>query len=146
MLTLVWSPAARAQTCVGGNLSTIVNTACSIGSLDITFGGLNVENDSFNNVTSTETDGPAYTASDFIFTPISNGFTLTFDGGPQSITAPASGYGLDYFQLLITSIVDSDGTITGESATGGTLTATGSIRTGESLSDIDGDICSPLFG
>jgi hypothetical protein len=56
--------------------------------------------------------------TDFDFTPVTNGFTLTFLGGPQSITAPTDGYAGDSARLDY-SVVDLDGWLTAESVSGG---------------------------
>lgn len=142
MFTMAWSPAARAQTCVSENLATLIATTptCNIGSIQFTFDGVAATNFVYDYGTKITTPGTAYTASDFTFTPVSNGFTLTFDGGPQSITGPANGYAQDNFNLLY-SAVDTTGSFTGESVTGGTLTATGSTH---SEADYTGDLCSDV--
>lgn len=140
MFTMTWSPAARAQTCVSENLATLIATTptCSVGSIQFTFYGVTATNFVYNYSTSTSTPGTVYTASDFTFTPVSNGFSLAFDGGPQSITGPANGYAQDNVDVLY-SAVDTTGNFTGESVTGGTLTATGSTH---SEADYTGDLCS----
>jgi hypothetical protein len=60
--------------CGTGNFSTIVGTTCDIGSLEFTFTGVS-------------SLGGGWTASDLYFTPATNGFILSFLGGPQSLTA-----------------------------------------------------------
>lgn len=75
LLLLVFAVPAKADTvCDAANFSSIVGTTCSIGSLTFTFNGFY----SF---------GGGWTASSLFFTPATNGFTLDFLGGPQSIAA-----------------------------------------------------------
>lgn len=66
-------PATADTVCAAGNFSSIVGTTCSIGSLTFTFNGFY----SFG----------GWTTSSLFFTPATNGFTLNFLGGPQSIAA-----------------------------------------------------------
>jgi len=73
--------------CAAGGLSTIAGTTCDIGSMTFSFGGLNSNSSN---------------ASDFNFTPVSNGFTLSFLGESQSITAPSNSYVEDYAYLDFT--------------------------------------------
>ena len=75
VLLLVCAVPATADTvCTAGNFSTLVGTTCSIGSLTFTFNG-------------TSSIAGGWTASDLNFAPATNGFTLSFLGGPQSVTA-----------------------------------------------------------
>jgi hypothetical protein len=67
-------PVKADSVCGAGNFSTIVGTTCDIGSLEFTFTGVS----SF---------GGGWTATGLFFTPATNGFTLSFLGGPQSLTA-----------------------------------------------------------
>lgn len=108
------APAASADpTCVSENLATLISVTptCDIGSLQFTFGSL----------VSVTTIGTAWTASDFGFTPVINGFSLSFDGGLQSITTSSDDGGEFEYAELIYSVTDLDGNLTGESATGGAL-------------------------
>jgi hypothetical protein len=83
LFVAVGTPNARADTtCVAGNFSNIAGTTCDIGSMVFTFTGVS-------------SYGGGWTASDLYFAPATNGFTLTFLGGPQSLTAsfPQPPYG-----------------------------------------------------
>lgn len=68
------APASADTVCVAGNFSSVIGTTCNVGSLTFTFNGFY----SF---------GGGWTASALNFTPATNGFTLSFLGGPQSISA-----------------------------------------------------------
>jgi len=68
------NPVLADSVCGAGNFSTIVGTSCDIGSLEFTFTGVS-------------SLGGGWTASDLYFTPATNGFSLSFLGGPQSLTA-----------------------------------------------------------
>jgi PEP-CTERM motif len=111
ILATVWAPMSSAgpiPICASANLSTLMGATCDISSLQFTFSSLN----SFN------TNGPTWTASDFRFTPVSNGFSLTFIPGAQAITAPANGS--DYVDLFY-AVSNLSGNFIGESVTGGVL-------------------------
>jgi hypothetical protein len=108
-------------------LSSIDNTTCDIGALEFTFTGYSSLN---------TTGGPTWTDSNFSFTPTANGFTLTFDGGSQSFTVPGAIEN-DEFNLVYT-VSDLGGNITGETVTGGIVSASGG---GEAL--YQGLTCEP---
>ena len=119
-----------APACVSGSLSSIIaGGPCDIGSLQFTFGGLSSKNYSFNSTTGTYLYNSPWTASMFDFTALSNGFTISFLGGPQSITARTNGTAIDD-ALLFLSVVGLGVQLTGETVSGGTL---GGL-TGSSLS------------
>ncbi len=84
--------------CVAANLSAVVNTSCSIGGMTFNFGALISQN----------SNGSPWTAANFNFVPLSNGFALAFLGGPQSLTAP-SGMQVTDFAELSFSMTDSAG-------------------------------------
>jgi hypothetical protein len=125
LLATAWAPAASAGSCASGNLSGLIGETCDIGSLQFTFDTLYSENYTYNG---SYTYGTTWTANNFTFTPVSDGFRVSFNGGPQSITAPSDGYAYDYAYLYY-SVTDLAGEFTGESATGGGL----------STSDDEGD-------
>jgi PEP-CTERM motif len=132
---LLAAPAMGDTACVAGNLSGLIGTTCDIGTLQFTF----------NSVT---TYGNSYSAGNFTLTPVSNGFMLSFDGGVESITAPANGVAIDYFDLHY-SVTDLAGNITGENVTGGALSAWGgdssAVSKGETWSGssiVEGFKCS----
>jgi hypothetical protein len=83
------APAFADTVCKVGNLSSLMGTTCDIGGLQFSF-------TSFSSANST---GPAGLPSDFTLTPVTNGFTLNFDGGPQSVTAPANGDAFEFVEL-----------------------------------------------
>src|SRR5215469_17512697 len=72
------APASADMMCFAGNLSGLLGTTCDIGNLEFNF---NRGFSGFNSVT-----GTPWSASDFFLTPVPYGFTISFAGGPQSIT------------------------------------------------------------
>jgi len=140
MFGLVWSPVASADSiCASGNLSNLIGTTCDIGSLQFTFTTFDTTNNSWDGNTSTFTYGTQWTASNFTFTPVSSGFTLAFDGGPQSITGPlGESYSKDE-AILFFSVGVLNGSLTGMSATGGALSATGNTA---SFATYNGYVCA----
>jgi hypothetical protein len=112
---LVATPAFAGSVCAAGSMTAIANTTCDIGSLQFTFGSMTMYN---------STSGWSFPDSDFTLTPVSNGFSLSFDGGPQSITAPASGSSLEEARLDF-QVSDLGGLLTGVSVSGGALSASG---------------------
>jgi len=114
------APASADTVCVAGNVSTIAGTTCDIGSLQFSF--RNIVGWSWTDKWGT--DSNTYYAtwgnSDFYFTPLSNGFSLTFLGGPQALSAApestAENWGrLDY------SVVALHSRVTGVSVSGGVI-------------------------
>jgi hypothetical protein len=128
LLATAWAPAASATpACPSGstNLATLISTypTCDIGSLQFTFGSLVGYG-----------SGATLTAGDFNFSPVSHGFTLSLDGG-QSVTAAVDEEATDGVALYY-SVSDLDGNLTGESAVGEGLSATGTVSDyGLALSD-----------
>jgi hypothetical protein len=116
LLATAWAPAARAGSCASGNLSGLIGETCDVGSLQFTFDELYSDNFAYDG--STYTYGTSWTANNFTFTPVSNGFSLSFNGGPQSLTTTSDGFAYDY-AYLVYSVTDLAGNFTGESATGG---------------------------
>jgi PEP-CTERM motif len=122
LLGTAWVPAASADpSCASGSLAALVGTTCDIGPLQFTFGALT--SDAYIGVVggSSSSSSP-WTASAFFFAPVSNGFIVSFDGGPLSVTAPIFG-GADDEAILAYSVIDLDGDLTGESVSGGLLSA-----------------------
>ena len=109
VLVLSASPALADSDCAAGSLSTVMGTTCNIGSLQFTF---------------SDYTASSWTPSNFTLTPVSNGFTLSFDGGAQSITGPTSSISYDYFELYY-YVTDLTGVLTGESVSGGELLTSG---------------------
>ena len=89
------SPASADTACVAGNFSTIAGTTCDIGLLQFTFQNISSLNYVYDLSTKSYTYYSTWTNSDFSFQPLSNGFTLRFDGGPQSVTASADSYAFE---------------------------------------------------
>jgi hypothetical protein len=108
-------------------MTAIAGTTCDIGSLQFTFDPDSVSGEkySYDNNTSSGGNSLIFHNSDFIFTPVNNGFTLTFLGGPQSITSPASGFAIEDVFVHYT-VTDLGGNITGENVSGGAIGASGS--------------------
>jgi len=115
---------ADASACTTTNLASLMGTSCSIGSLQFSFAGFGSGNYSENLQTSTYTYGTATIAGDFTFTPGTDGFTLTFNGSPQSISGGTNIEAWDFAYLEYT-VTDPYGNIVGESVAGGALSATG---------------------
>jgi hypothetical protein len=120
---LLAGPAFADTVCGSGNLSGLIGTTCDIGSLQFTFTSLGIVNYSYDTATQTYTYPTQWSASDFTFTSLSNGFTLGFAGG-QSLT-PASNTVEEDKAILFYNVVDLNGNIVGESVSGGLLTASG---------------------
>ena len=68
------------EVCVAGPVSGLIGTTCDIGVVEFTFTQFNDQ----------AVNMPSWSASDFSFIPLSNGFTLTFDGGPQTTVGKAA--------------------------------------------------------
>jgi len=119
------APASADTACIAGNFSTIAGTTCDIGSLQFSFGSISGENSIYDTHTSSYTYYSTWGNSDFDFTPLSSGFSLTFLGGPQSITA----YYLSAvdWALLPYSVVDLNDWIADVSISGGVLSASGNF-------------------
>lgn len=138
--SLVAVPAFADSACVGGNLSGVIGTTCDIGSIQFTFDYFSGANYAYNNTTGSYVYSAPWSSSDFTFTPVDSGFTLSFDGGAQSITAPTNGYAYDYTFLQYT--VTAPGVITAENVSGGTLSASGSSQ---SYADYYGYTFNPTY-
>jgi hypothetical protein len=67
------APASADTICASGNFSTVASTTCDIGSLQFSFNG-------------TTSYGGGWTSNDLYFTPSTNGFTLSFLPGAQSLS------------------------------------------------------------
>jgi hypothetical protein len=123
-LALLAAPASADTACIAGNFSTIAGTTCDVGSLQFSFGSIGGENEIYDPNTNSWIYSATWGNSDFDFTPVSNGFTLTFLGGPQSITAPQNAAAWD-FALVWVSIVNLNGVLMDEDVSGGALSASG---------------------
>jgi hypothetical protein len=127
-----WVSVVRAGSCQSGSLSNLIGTTCNVGHLQFTFGSMSGE-----------------PASDFSFVPVSDGFTLTFTGGPLSVSsAPGSGETED--AALLTYMVFDLNPVTGArmhdiftsiGVSGGALSTTGT--TGYSQAFYQGSVCGP---
>lgn len=110
---------ADPASCSSGNLASLIGTTCDIGNLQFTFVSL----------TGDTSTGGSWSASDFNFTAVPDGFALSGVGGsalaPQSISSVAGGTADDeaYLQYNVT---DTTGVITGVGVLGGLPTAAGS--------------------
>jgi PEP-CTERM motif len=125
LLATDWAPGASAgpTPVCSGNLYGLIGTPCDIGELQFTFNSL-----SFTSLSLTD--------SDFSFTPVSNGFSLTLLSGPLSLTGPTGGdpYASES-AFLYYSVSDLGGYFTGESVSGGALlsSANGGPGLGQAL-------------
>jgi hypothetical protein len=105
------------EICVAGPVPTLIGTTCEIGSLEFTF----------NSFTSDQAHGTSFSAEDFTLTPVLNGFSIGFDGGPLSITS--DGTGIEFAEAALTYTVSAIETtpgsnvVTGIGATGGSFWA-----------------------
>lgn len=121
--------------CAAGNLSTVEFTSCSIGSMTFSFAGLGSENGLYDLSSYTFVNDVPWKASDFNFTPLSNGFALTFLGGPQSISAP-SGYQFYDWAALYFNVTDSNGITQPYVSPGGSAFASAVSLSGNSVSEV----------
>lgn len=115
--------------CTSGNLSSVVGTTCNIGALTFTFTNFSGNQATLTDTnTKTTTPGTPWSASDFQFNVLSDGFSLGLaTGGGTSITAPGGGNNFEAsdFADLSYSVADSTGTINGETVNGGGFSASG---------------------
>jgi len=120
--------AAKADTqCVAGSLAPVIGTTCDIGSLQISFTSFSGSNESVDG--SQTLSYSTWDASQFAFTPVAGGFTISLDSGEESITAPASDHGIGETvdaAVLDFDVTDTTGNLTGIAVDPGTLSATGS--------------------
>ncbi|MBZ5611269.1 MAG: PEP-CTERM sorting domain-containing protein [Acidobacteriia bacterium] len=115
----------------------MIGTTCDIGSLQFTFTSLGIVNYYYDGNTQTYTYPTQWSASDFTFIPLSNGFALGFAGG-QSITADSNATAEDK-AILFFNFVDLNGNIVGEHVSGGLRWVSGS---GSSVVEYVGDTYS----
>jgi hypothetical protein len=114
-------PLCAEPTCASGNLSGLVGTTCAIGSLDFDFTSFSGNQDMVGS-----TLGTAWTASQFHFTALSNGFSLSLvSSGGTSVTGPGTSGNATDSATLFYNVVDPTGTITGETVNGGGFSAAG---------------------
>jgi hypothetical protein len=119
--------------CPSANLATLIGTTCDIGPFQFTFDGLNSQN--FRNVGGHVSIG-GWSASDFLLTPTSDGFRLSFDGGPQNIAAPGGGDVADDYAELVFDVSVPGGELVGVDVSGGILLATGTFGDGFYQNDV----------
>jgi hypothetical protein len=115
-------PAAMADACKAGNYSAIAGTTCTIGSLQFSFlnnNNLVGSNSVLNLGTLTYTYSAIYDNSSLDFTPVRNGFSLTFLGSPQSLSPTASPNLIaEDNATIFFSVTDRSGNFIGESVSG----------------------------
>jgi hypothetical protein len=120
--------AVKADTqCAAGNLASLVGTTCDIGSLQFSFTSFAGSNEAVNGSLTIYND--EWSASDFTLTPAGNGFTISLNSGPESITAYTSVHGIPETvdaAVLSFDVTDLSGDLTGMEVDPGTLSATGS--------------------
>jgi hypothetical protein len=143
VLTIVGPQRALAGSCAAGSLAAVDYNTCTIGSLQFTFSGVYSENFAYDASTGTLLYDyeNIWSDSNFTFTPLANGFKLTFSGGPYLIHAPQSGEAYDFADLKYT-VVDPTGIITGENVAGGVLSASGAAG---SFAGYEGQTCNDPY-
>lgn len=101
---LFYAPKASADStsvCTAGNLSTLVGATCDIGTLQFSFTGFTSITESCQPLSTLNcTDLAAPPVTDFDFTPVANGFMITFTGGPLSFSSSADSSMLESARLL----------------------------------------------
>ena len=141
VLLLASAASASADTlCVAGNLSGLIGTTCDIGDFRFTFTELASTNDAY--IGNTLSYSNPWSVNDFSLAPVANGFTLSFDGGPQSITTGQFESSRDYAVLGYDVSVLQGFAIAGESVVGGTLSASGHGSPGGSGAGYSGTLAS----
>lgn len=127
VVCLLFAPRpARADTCASGALSDLIGVTCTIGSLQFNFTSFSAFNDAYDPTTKTYKYDNTWPISDFTFAPVVDGFTVSFSGGAQSVAGPAPGYYEGNDAMLIFTVTDLGGEITGENISGGQVSASGS--------------------
>jgi len=111
--------------CVAEPVSSLIGITCDIGSLQFTFLGFNALTFYLNGPSRPVPDSH-FPIGDFYFTPVTNGFTLAYNGGPVSVGSPTNSYQAD--AQITYYVTNTDGWFTGESVTGGTFSFSGSGR------------------
>ena len=109
-------PAAADPACVSGSLASEIGVTCDIGSLTFDF-------------TSWGTGSLSAPASDFTFTVLSNGFTISTTSGTSRSDTDLDldlGVGAEDYGDLVYNVTDQNGNITGEAVTDNGLSASGS--------------------
>jgi hypothetical protein len=149
VLCIIVSSAKADSACTAGNLSTLMNTTCDIGSLQFTFNSFSSFNfsDNGDGTGSTTFYWDPLTPNNFTFTPLSNGFRISINTGPQPITS-TTDTGLGTAETVKTAdlyfgVTDLDGDFVGMSVAG-TLDTSGPYT----MSEIRGVVGSGpnLFG
>lgn len=145
ILLFAFAAPAFGAACTTGSYADLMGTTCDIGSLEFTFNNFFNGTNVFTNI-STQVDSynDPWLPSDFTFTPTASGFTLSFDGGAQSLGPPA-GYTATDLATISFNVVDLNGMITGETVAGGALSTSGSSLNSGSSASYDGLTCYPDF-
>src|SRR5581483_7028507 len=124
--TLTLAPKLSADMlCAGGNLSTVVNTTCTIGSIQFQFGNLISNFDVESPLGNAIQQSAPWTAANFDFTPVGNGFSLKFLPGALTVAGIPNGSTGEYAQLPFTATYLGNGFISGVNISGGGVTVTG---------------------
>ena len=102
--------------CAAGNLASVMGTTCAIGTTTLTFTNFDSHNYLYDYTAQSYVYNSPWVASDFNFTPVLNGFLLTFLRGPLSFTAPTNAMirswasvGFDFTSAGITQVYISPG-------------------------------------
>ncbi|HET9409332.1 MAG TPA: PEP-CTERM sorting domain-containing protein [Candidatus Sulfotelmatobacter sp.] len=134
--------------CSTTSLTNLMGTTCDIGSLQFTFGGFTSQNSTFDSGTGTTTFLTAPSASAFQFSPTSTGFSLSFSGGPLSVssTSVISSLQVASFTYNVVDLNPGSGNVhdifTALGASGGVLSSAG--VSGFSFALYQGSLCGPV--
>jgi hypothetical protein len=133
-------PLCADPTCASGNMSGLIGTTCDVGSLEFNFTSFSGNQDMLGSTPAT-----AWTASDFYFTALSNGFSLSLvASGGTTVTGPGgTGFGADSATLFY-NVADPTGTIAGETVNGGGFSGSGSSYSQGGATGMTS--CSPSCG
>jgi hypothetical protein len=110
--------------CVATDALSLLNTGtCDIGSLQFTFFGLERDNVGYDDIGNTQIylGDEEFALTDFTFTPVTDGFTLSYNPGPLSISPPyvPTGIGIAIVDIdLEFDVTDLDGPFAGVNVTG----------------------------
>jgi len=113
------APAFGDTACTASSVLALAGTTCDIGNLQFSGWGIGTLDVSGNTIVAAP-----WSTSDFFFTPVPNGFTISFDGGPQSISALGSTTNV-VTVIGYTVTVLGGYAISSESVAGGALSTSG---------------------
>jgi hypothetical protein len=151
LLLMLVRPAFADTMCHAGPLSSVIGTVCDTGAIQLDFTHADVGSNNYISTTfggRVLYSGTQWDVHNFTFTPVDNGFTLAFDGGPQSVpqSATIGGYAVDIavlhgFQVSALPVGD---VLTGLQVSGGALSVSGSGYDSDAAYSGELDFGSPL--